>query len=494
MPPRSRRTANILARERLQQARIGDEDVLDVLRIWYFKQNKTRCNVFPAGATSVNSDTLGGVRTRTGTVVLTRITTKYLAAFNLLCRWLAENAPSTLKNFAYSSINLNYGYAARRHRDANNVGPSITKSFGQFTGGLLLYWPFDDGQSDINDFVDSAALTIDTHREMVLFDGPRCHTVTPFQGERYSVVFFTAPKFEKMRADSIRVLQENGATWPSETSQRHFQNLIGPPTGSSNSIRVMFGYEEKAAAIQCAGTPITKLPTDALLIILSYQLSPMTMAVTCSLSMRFRDLSWTTAAWARSVVDASRVRPVGHKALGHYRLLLQARHVVSGPWASANVGVLMSKDFAVWTWYQYLVESCGMYVCVSQSPVRRSVTVRTDSAVGMVIGMSTSKEPRDIISSMRKASRKRAFYGAFMNEETIAFLNNGKVIHLGDSLNYAGERFVTITLAEDSLELRFDVQSYSLHIPKGETNTDKETYGAVVMETRRGVNPCWTAL
>ncbi len=78
-----------------------------------------------------------------------------------------------------------------------------------------------------------------------------------------------------------------------------------------------------------------------------------------------------------------------------------------------------------------------------------------------------------------------------MNEETIAFLYNGDVIHLGDSLNDAGERFVTIALAEDSLELRFDVQSYSLHI---EMNTEKETYGAVVMDTRRGVNPCWTML
>ncbi len=57
--PRSRRAANVLARERLQQERIGDEDVLDVLRLWYFKQNKTRVNVFPAGVMYVNSDTLG---------------------------------------------------------------------------------------------------------------------------------------------------------------------------------------------------------------------------------------------------------------------------------------------------------------------------------------------------------------------------------------------------------------------------------------------------
>ena len=449
--------------------------------------------MFPAGVTCVNSDTLGAVRTRTGTVVLTRSTTKYLAAFNLLCRWLAENAPSTLKNFAYSSINLNYGYAARRHRDANNVGPSITKSFGQFTGGLLLYWPFDDGQSDINDFVDSAALTIDTHREMVLFDGPRCHTVTPFQGERYSVVFFTAPKFEKMRADSIRVLQENGATWPSETSQRHFQNLIGPPTGSSNSIRVMFGYEEKAAAIQCAGTPITKLPTDALLIILSYQLSPMTMAVTCSLSMRFRDLSWTTAAWARSVVDASKVRPVGQKALGHYKLWGQTRHVVNGPWASANVGVLTSTYLAAWRWQQreggHLVKAGGKFVCVSQSPVRGSVTVRVDSVAGMTIGLSTSKKPRDVVAAVKKATGKQAFYGARVDEESVSFLRNGK--ELGERSYHSDDRFVTFAFAEGSMELRLGSRCFSHHIG---LNADQGTYGAVVVDSRRSIDPCWTML
>ena len=73
MSRRSRRAANNLAEEKLQKKKVDDHDVLDVLRIWYFKQNTSRVNVFPIGVSSVNSDTLGLVRSRTGAVVPTRI-------------------------------------------------------------------------------------------------------------------------------------------------------------------------------------------------------------------------------------------------------------------------------------------------------------------------------------------------------------------------------------------------------------------------------------
>ena len=60
---RSRRRANLLALDRLGRSRqITDEDVVVVLDLWYFGKNTTRVNVFPVGATSVESDTLGLVR------------------------------------------------------------------------------------------------------------------------------------------------------------------------------------------------------------------------------------------------------------------------------------------------------------------------------------------------------------------------------------------------------------------------------------------------
>ena len=41
------------------------------------------------------------------------------------------------QDFPFTSISLNYNYAARLHRDGNNAGVSFTRSFGNFTGGEL---------------------------------------------------------------------------------------------------------------------------------------------------------------------------------------------------------------------------------------------------------------------------------------------------------------------------------------------------------------------
>jgi len=75
------------------------------------------------------------VHTRTGTTVTTAITRRYPDVFRFLCRWMHEAQPFQ-RLFPCTSISLNYDYAARRHRDANNVGPSVTKAFGDFVGGV----------------------------------------------------------------------------------------------------------------------------------------------------------------------------------------------------------------------------------------------------------------------------------------------------------------------------------------------------------------------
>ena len=137
---RSRRAANELAEARLALPRTIDEDILAAPQRWYFKHNTTRKNVLPEGVTSIQSDTLGVVRTRTGSVVLTRLTKKSPAVFHLFCRWLKQNCPAIYKiPFPFTSISVNYGYAARKHRDGYNAGPSVLKTFGEFTGGHLLY-------------------------------------------------------------------------------------------------------------------------------------------------------------------------------------------------------------------------------------------------------------------------------------------------------------------------------------------------------------------
>ena len=121
MPGRSRRTASNLAEQLLEKDIINDSDVLSVLQFWYFKQNSKRLNILPPGANFVHSDTLGIVKTRVGTCVPTKITIKYRPVFALMCRWLNENKPKLFaRPFPFTSISVNYAYAARKHEAVRN--------------------------------------------------------------------------------------------------------------------------------------------------------------------------------------------------------------------------------------------------------------------------------------------------------------------------------------------------------------------------------------
>ena len=147
MEPRNRARSNARACDILRNAVVGDSDVLDVLRAWRVKPNKSRKNVTPDGAPFVYSETMGLVRSRTGRIAMTEIAHTYENVFKLLCRWLADNSPPAQYPFPFTSSSVNYDYGATAHRDSNNLGVSLTNSFGDFADGQLLYWGEDDGLS-----------------------------------------------------------------------------------------------------------------------------------------------------------------------------------------------------------------------------------------------------------------------------------------------------------------------------------------------------------
>ena len=139
-PPvkRSRKRANSEAEGLLASGcAVSGEKVLRVLRSWKFSENVSRVNVMPRDAHFVLSDTLGLVCTRTGAVSVSRLTNQYPAVFQVLCAWLRHAWPLA-DRFPFTSISVNCNYAAQRHRDCGNVGPSLTKAFGEFCGGGAL--------------------------------------------------------------------------------------------------------------------------------------------------------------------------------------------------------------------------------------------------------------------------------------------------------------------------------------------------------------------
>ena len=83
-----------------------------------------------------------------------------------------------------------FGFAANRHRDGSNEGPSVIRSFGQFEkGGELLYWPADDGTRPVDRLCCEDKVVMDVGQGFALLDGRRAHEVTPFEGGRCSLAF-----------------------------------------------------------------------------------------------------------------------------------------------------------------------------------------------------------------------------------------------------------------------------------------------------------------
>lgn len=214
-----RRVTDALSAEKLSAGRkITDADVAEALSVWGFCQNTGRLNVLPEGRKYVYSDTLGAIRRRTGGFGITPPTSRYPNFPKLLCKWLADNSPKVACKFVCSAININANYAGKRHRDQNNEGPSAIRAFGKFKGGKLMYWPGDVKKASrpgVETLAKKDAKVFDLSKATQVFDGNRAHEVEGFEGERYSIVFFTARGYGSLKKPRVNFLkQKAGFPWP----------------------------------------------------------------------------------------------------------------------------------------------------------------------------------------------------------------------------------------------------------------------------------------
>ncbi|CAJ1404113.1 unnamed protein product [Effrenium voratum] len=196
---RRRRIADHLAGELQREGSVGDEELLLVLKAWAAKENTARKNVMRKGKAKrpVFSDTFGLVRSRQSRQpTLGALSRKYPNMTKLLTAWCRR----TLGNFPFTSISVNVNYAAARHRDRNNVGPSAIKAFGRYRGGQLLYWPKDERCGDVKDLPRQECQVLNVDQKPHYFDGTKAHEVRPFKGERFSVVFFTVGMYSAVSA------------------------------------------------------------------------------------------------------------------------------------------------------------------------------------------------------------------------------------------------------------------------------------------------------
>ena len=214
---------------------------------------------------------------------------------------------------------MNYGFAASIHRDANNTSLSVTKAFGRFRGGSLLYWPDDDGAWPLENLREADALSVDSSKGLVLSDGHRAHKVLPFQGQRYSFVFYTASAYWKASSATIEFLRDCGVVYPTDDSLAYFARLLAPPkgylsSGRVQSIRTAFGHPDKACAVQwtAPNRTLLLLHADVITATLSFVIAPLDMATLCCVCRRIAAAAWASNAWkyARRVRLRSASRPM----------------------------------------------------------------------------------------------------------------------------------------------------------------------------------------
>ena len=108
------------------------------------------------------------------------------ADYSRLC-WLRPYLYKLLLEFAvkyvkipFTSITVNQNYKAAAHRDKGNKGDSFLVAFGDYTGGRLKV--LEGGLAGEHDI---------RHTPLITDFSKVLHEVEDFQGDRYSLVFYT---------------------------------------------------------------------------------------------------------------------------------------------------------------------------------------------------------------------------------------------------------------------------------------------------------------
>jgi hypothetical protein len=112
--------------------------------------------------------------------------------YHLLLDFGRKHVPFT----DWNAITVNQNYATAPHRDKGNAGISYLVAFGNFQGGQLKIHEGDcSGGHDIR-------------HQPVLFDGAKIlHSVSAFEGERYSLVYYKLSRQTSKRLEQYEPVQ-----------------------------------------------------------------------------------------------------------------------------------------------------------------------------------------------------------------------------------------------------------------------------------------------
>lgn len=198
------------------QSPITIDDIYYVLSALPQPKNTRRVGVIPHGKNFVHSQA-AGLTTQHGLnapfllyfhvyfigarPTLSSICLKCPLVVTVLSKFVLEYDP----NFTFTTITINYNYAAAPHHDVNHEdGRARIIALGDFEGGELNI----EGIGDIN-----------IRNEWYDFDGTILHSTKPFIGERYSLVYFTHISWKLDGGLEVgKKLINLGVPWPEKIS------------------------------------------------------------------------------------------------------------------------------------------------------------------------------------------------------------------------------------------------------------------------------------
>jgi len=208
-----------LARKAVKRGDFTLDSVLNVLRLTPIPLSDTRSNVAPVGQTSIRSMLLGLYIHGNGAQYgVTGVARDLWWTVRLLSGTFRRQFPQ----FPFTSIQINKGFACRPHVDKRNSGPSALISLGEHTGGdlwvheedggVLLSIRPDEGHASgrYRIGVPYPGQVFRPSEGWVVFDGRQLHCTLPFEGERYSLVFFCGPHLDKVPFSVKHEMFESG--------------------------------------------------------------------------------------------------------------------------------------------------------------------------------------------------------------------------------------------------------------------------------------------
>jgi hypothetical protein len=155
---------------------------------WGKVKNTNRKNVIPSGEGSCQSFILGPNMHQSNHSAAAAVNS---LRYPILERTLRALVAAADPSFKYTNITVNRNLPCKPHRDTGNIGDSLIIGFGEFTGGQLA---IEDGAAPAR----SGTCTPKSFRcedlmcRFVRFNGGKnMHWTLPFEGERYSAVFYT---------------------------------------------------------------------------------------------------------------------------------------------------------------------------------------------------------------------------------------------------------------------------------------------------------------